>query len=168
MSSAAQTAEASAGLSDLQFTARYRVPFQFSRRVRESLKGGNFVASSSGSTLTDLDGNVLYDLTGSYGVNVFGNDFYQECMAAGVARAQELGPVLGALHPCVADNVERQVDWQHRCRLEFASIVRHKVRFPLRDNMVRIAEFAPACEFYFREAVVGGKPNNTLPNCMRK
>jgi glutamate-1-semialdehyde 2,1-aminomutase len=105
--SAAQTAEASEGLSDLQFTARYRVPFQFSRRVRESLKGGNFVASSSGSTLTDLDGNVLYDLTGSYGVNVFGNDFYKECMAAGAARAQALGPVLGALHPCVADNVTR-------------------------------------------------------------
>jgi glutamate-1-semialdehyde 2,1-aminomutase len=105
--SAAQTAEASEGLSDLQFTARYRVPFQFSRRVRESLKGGNFVASSSGSTLTDLDGNVLYDLTGSYGVNVFGNDFYKECMAAGVERAGALGPVLGALHPCVADNVAR-------------------------------------------------------------
>ena len=105
--SAAQTAEASEGLSDLQFTARYRVPFQFSRRVRESLKGGNFVARSSGSTLTDLDGNVLYDLTGSYGVNVFGNDFYKECMAAGAARAADLGPVLGALHPCVAENVAR-------------------------------------------------------------
>jgi len=105
--SAAQTAQASEGLSDLQFTARYRVPFQFSRRVRESLKGGNFVASSAGSTLTDLDGNVLYDLTGSYGVNVFGNDFYKECMAAGSARAAALGPVLGALHPCVAENVTR-------------------------------------------------------------
>jgi glutamate-1-semialdehyde 2,1-aminomutase len=103
--SAALTAEASEGLSDLQFTNRYRVPFPFSRRVRESLRGGNFVVSSSGSTLTDLDGNVFLDLTGSYGVNVFGNDFYKECMAAGMAATEALGPVLGALHPCVADNV---------------------------------------------------------------
>jgi glutamate-1-semialdehyde 2,1-aminomutase len=105
--SAALATEASEGLSDLQFTSRYRVPFPFSRRVRESLKGGNFVASSAGSTLTDLDGNVFLDLTGSYGVNVFGNDFYKSCMAAGVVAAEQLGPVLGALHPCVADNVAR-------------------------------------------------------------
>ena len=36
--------------------------------------------SSAGVTLTDLDGNVFYDLTGSYGVNIFGNDFYKECI----------------------------------------------------------------------------------------
>ena len=35
-------------ISDLQFTARYRVPFQFSRLVREHLGAGAFVQSSSG------------------------------------------------------------------------------------------------------------------------
>jgi glutamate-1-semialdehyde 2,1-aminomutase len=105
--SAALTAEVQDGISDLQFTSRYRVPFQFSRYVREHLKGGSFVTSSSGVTFTDLDGNRLYDLTGSYGVNVFGYDFYKECIARGSERVQDLGPVLGAYHPVVAYNVKR-------------------------------------------------------------
>ena len=36
----------------------------------------------TGVTVTDLDGNRFYDLTGSYGVNVFGYDFYKECIDA--------------------------------------------------------------------------------------
>ena len=63
--------------------------------------------SSAGVTVTDIDGNVFYDLTGSYGVNIFGNDFYKECIAQGEARARALGPVLGPYHPVVADNVRR-------------------------------------------------------------
>ena len=78
--SAKLTTEAAQGLSDLQFTRRYRVPFQFSRLVRERLKVGAFVQSSDGVMLTDLDGNRLYDLAGSYGVNVFGYDFYKQCI----------------------------------------------------------------------------------------
>jgi glutamate-1-semialdehyde 2,1-aminomutase len=105
--SAALTAEAAESISDLQFTGSYRVPFQFSRHVRQHLKGGSFLQSSSGVKVTDLDGNELYDLTGSYGVNVFGYDFYKECMAEGSARVQALGPVLGAYHPLVADNAKR-------------------------------------------------------------
>jgi glutamate-1-semialdehyde 2,1-aminomutase len=103
----ALTAEARAGISDLQFTSLYRVPFQFRDLVRRHLPVGAFVASSSGVTVTDLDGNVFYDLTGSYGVNVFGHDFYKECMAEGSARAAALGAVLGAYHPAVAENVRR-------------------------------------------------------------
>jgi len=105
--SAALTQQAATRISDLQLTARYRVPFQFSRYVRERLKPGGFVQASAGTTLTDLDGNRLYDLTGSYGVNVFGNDFYKQCIEAGSARVRELGPVLGPLHPLAADNAER-------------------------------------------------------------
>ncbi len=103
----ALTEEIEAQVSDLQFTGAYRVPFQFSRHVRENLKAGSFVASSSGVTVTDLDGNTCYDLTGSYGVNVFGYDFYKGCMARGNARVEALGPVLGAYHPLLADNVRR-------------------------------------------------------------
>ncbi|HUJ24801.1 MAG TPA: aminotransferase class III-fold pyridoxal phosphate-dependent enzyme [Myxococcales bacterium] len=105
--SAAATSQAAAGISDLQFTSAYRVPFQFSRRVRESLAAGAFVQSSSGVTMTDLDGNVLYDLTGAYGVNVFGSDFYKECMSRGSERVKDLGLALGPYHPVVADNVRR-------------------------------------------------------------
>jgi glutamate-1-semialdehyde 2,1-aminomutase len=101
------TAEAAGQISDLQFTQAYRVPFQYSRLVRENLGGGSFMQASSGVTLTDLDGNVFYDLTGSYGVNIFGNDFYKECIEAGEKRAHALGPVLGAYHPVVAENVRR-------------------------------------------------------------
>lgn len=104
---AAATAEIQAGLSDMQFTSRYRVPFQFSAFVRKHFKLGSVLESSAGPLVTDLDGNQLYDLTGSYGVNVFGYDFYKECMARGAERVRELGPVLGSLHPVVAYNVAR-------------------------------------------------------------
>ena len=83
------TAEAAERISDLQFTETYRVPFQYSRLVREHLGTSAFMQSSAGVTVTDLDGNVFYDLTGSYGVNIFGNDFYKECIAeAREARAR--------------------------------------------------------------------------------
>jgi glutamate-1-semialdehyde 2,1-aminomutase len=101
------TSEAASRISDLQFTQAYRVPFQYSRLVREHLGAGSFMQSSAGVTLTDPDGNVFYDLTGSYGVNIFGNDFYKECIASAEKRAQALGPVLGFYHPVVADNVRR-------------------------------------------------------------
>ena len=105
--SIALTAQAKDGVSDLQFTTAYRVPFQFSRFVQRHLPVGAFLAASSGVTLTDLDGNVFYDLTGSYGVNLFGQDFYKSCIERGAARVRDLGPVLGSYHPVVAENVAR-------------------------------------------------------------
>ena len=105
--SLAATATARDSISDLQFTSRYRVPFQFSRYLRDRSPVGGFVLSSAGVTLTDLDGNVFHDLTGSYGVNVFGNDFCKECMAQGAAQVRDLGPVLGSYHPVMLYNVKR-------------------------------------------------------------
>ncbi len=101
------TAEVVDAVSDLQFTSAYRVPFQYSHLVRRHLETGAFVRSSAGVTLTDLDGNRSYDLAGSYGVNLFGYDFYKECIERGVERVRDLGPVLGPYHPVVADNVRR-------------------------------------------------------------
>ncbi|GJE09758.1 aminotransferase class III-fold pyridoxal phosphate-dependent enzyme [Methylobacterium longum] len=95
------------GLSDLQFTGLYRVPFQYAGHVRAHLGAGAFAATSEGVTVTDLDGNVLYDLAGSYGVNLFGVNFYRACLEDGAARVSSLGPVLGPLHPVVAGNVAR-------------------------------------------------------------
>jgi len=105
--SLALSAETAEGLPDLQLTGHYRVPFQFGPVLRRHLKVGSFVQASEGVTLTDLDGNRFIDLTGSYGVNVFGHDFYKQCIAEGSALVQDLGPVLGSLHPVVARNVER-------------------------------------------------------------
>jgi len=101
------TQDAEDGISDLQFTSAYRVPFQFSRHVRQHLKAGSFLQASDGVMLTDLDGNRFYDLTGSYGVNVFGNDFYKSCIERATHDARALGPVLGAYHPAVAENVQK-------------------------------------------------------------
>lgn len=101
------TGEVQPWISDLQFTASYRVPFQFRRHVRRHLRIGAFLQSSAGVMVTDLDGNQFFDLTGSYGVNLFGYDFYKECIERAVERVRELGPVLGAYHPVVGDNVRR-------------------------------------------------------------
>lgn len=104
--SLALTAQAREGLSDLQLTGRYRVPFQFSAHVREQLPVGAFWESAEGVQLQDLDGQRFYDLTGSYGVNVFGVDFYKQCMEEGARIGAALGPVLGGYHPCVAENIQ--------------------------------------------------------------
>ena len=104
---AALTREVASAVSDLQFTARYRVPFQFGRMVRQHLQAGAFLESSCGATVTDVDGNHLLDVSGSYGVNLFGYDYYKGCIERGSALVRELGPVLGAYHPVVAYNVRR-------------------------------------------------------------
>jgi glutamate-1-semialdehyde 2,1-aminomutase len=103
----ARKGEIREAISDLQFTDAYRVPYQYSRLVREHLGAGVLLQSSSGVVLTDIDGNRFYDVAGSYGVNLFGYDFYKECIERGERRARELGPVLGLLHPVVADNARR-------------------------------------------------------------
>ncbi len=103
----ALSAELEEGISDVAFVNSYRVPFQFRRHVRESLKTGCVVAGTDGARVQDLDGNWSYDLGGAYGVNLFGVDFYKRCIERGVERAKELGPVLGAYHPVIADNVKR-------------------------------------------------------------
>ena len=105
--SIALTHSAREGISDLQFTGAYRVPFQFGPYLRQHLGLGSFVQRTDGVMVTDLDGQRFYDLTGSYGVNVFGHDFYKACIAQGSARAAELGPLLGNYHPAVAWNVEQ-------------------------------------------------------------
>ena len=105
-----QTSALAGSVSDLEFTSRYRVPFQFSGYVRRHLKSGSFVQSSDGVTVTDLDGNRFYDVTGSYGVNVFGYDFYKGCIERGAERVRDLGPVLGAYHPVTAHNVRRLLE----------------------------------------------------------
>lgn len=103
----ALTRQAREGLSDLQFTGAYRVPYQYGPYLRQHITLGAFVQRSDGVTVTDLDGQACLDLTGSYGVNVFGHEFYKSCIAEGSARAAALGPLLGSYHPAVASNVAR-------------------------------------------------------------
>jgi glutamate-1-semialdehyde 2,1-aminomutase len=104
--SLASTARAREALPDLQFTGSYRVPYQYGPHLREQLRVAAFLAASAGVQVEDLDGNAFYDLTGSYGVNLFGYDFYKACIEEAQAAARGLGPVLGAYHPCVLEVIE--------------------------------------------------------------
>jgi len=94
-------------VSDLQFTQQYRVPFPYRDFVSRRLRVGSMLQSSAAVLVSDLDGNWSYDLAGSYGVNLFGYEFYEECIDRGAERVRSLGPVLGAYHPLIEDNVTR-------------------------------------------------------------
>lgn len=96
-----------AGVSDGQFTSLYRVPFQYRTLVREHLRTPGVVDATQGVRIRDVDGNWYYDLTGAYGCNLFGYDFYKACIEEGAAMVRDLGPVLGPWHPVLADNVAR-------------------------------------------------------------
>ncbi len=93
------------GLSDLRFTDAGRVPFPFARVMREKFNLCSVVTASEGPKLRDLDGHWSLDVTGSYGVNVAGYDQYKDWMQKGWERVKDLGPVLGPLHPIVAENI---------------------------------------------------------------
>jgi glutamate-1-semialdehyde 2,1-aminomutase len=91
--------------SDLRFTDANRVPFPFARVMREKFNLCSVVTASEGPRLQNLDGQWTMDVSGSYGVNVAGFDRYKEWMQKGWERVKTLGPVLGPLHPVVADNI---------------------------------------------------------------
>lgn len=103
----AATTELGESISDVQFTSRYRVPYQFSRVAREHLPIGGVFERSEGIHLFDLDGNRLIDLTGSYGVNLLGTDRYKQLVDQGIEATRALGPVLGGFHPIIARNAQR-------------------------------------------------------------
>jgi len=94
-------------ISDVRFTNAYRVPFPYREMVSKHLKLAAITENTAGVKTQDIDGNWFYDLTGSYGVNVFGYDFYKDCMQQGLEEVKTLGPVLGAYHPLIKDNVDR-------------------------------------------------------------
>ena len=94
-----------ASFSDLRFTDANRVPFPFMRAMREKFNLCSVVTASKGPRLHDLDGHWSLDVGGSYGVNVAGFERYKEWMHKGWEQVKELGPVLGPLHPLVADNI---------------------------------------------------------------
>lgn len=94
-------------ISDVSFTGAYRVPFPFRAGLPDALQQPSVVDATDGTQIRDIDGHWRYDLTGSYGVNVFGYDFYKTCIAEAQAWVNDLGPVLGAYHPVVRDNAER-------------------------------------------------------------
>ncbi|BCA52882.1 hypothetical protein W02_00220 [Nitrospira sp. KM1] len=93
------------GLSDLRFTDAGRVPFPFARVMGNKFNLCSVVTASHDPKLLDIDGHWSLDVTGSYGVNVAGYDQYKEWMGKGWEQVKALGPVLGPLHPIVAENI---------------------------------------------------------------
>jgi glutamate-1-semialdehyde 2,1-aminomutase len=103
----ALSGELETDLPDLAFVNAHRVPFQYQKYIQDHMRIGSIVEETDGPRVRDLDGNWSYDLGGSYGVNLFGSDFYKRCIERAVERAGRLGLVLGAYHPIIADNVAR-------------------------------------------------------------
>ena len=162
----AATAEAREGLSDLQFTSAYRVPFQFVPVLREQLALGSFWARSEGAELVDLDGNHCIDLTGSYGVNVFGNDFYKSCIDEGWARTRDLGAVLGGYHPVMLENIRRLKEISGQDEVSFhmsgTEAVMQAVRLArYHTRKRRIVRFCGAYHGWWGEVQPG--PGNPVP-----
>jgi glutamate-1-semialdehyde 2,1-aminomutase len=93
------------GFSDLRFADANRVPAPFARVMRERFNLCAVATASDGPRLQDLDGRWTLDVSGSYGVNVAGVSRYKEWMSRGLERVRDLGPVLGPLHPVVAENI---------------------------------------------------------------
>ncbi|WJG09610.1 aminotransferase class III-fold pyridoxal phosphate-dependent enzyme [Aliiglaciecola sp. LCG003] len=93
-------------VSDVRFTSRYRIPFPYSQHLGKAFKLGSIVEQSDGPRIKDKDGNWRFDLSGSYGVNVFGYDFYKSCMDVGFEKVKALGPALGSYHPLITENVQ--------------------------------------------------------------
>jgi glutamate-1-semialdehyde 2,1-aminomutase len=153
-------------ISDMALTARYRVPLQFSALVRRDLRMGSFWTRAEGVSLIDADGQRFYDLTGSYGVNVFGLDFYKETMAQGQSRALALGPVLGGYAPELTEVVPRLLDLSGMDEVSFhmsgTEAVMQAVRMArYHTGRKKIVRFAGAYHGWWDDVQPG--PGNPMP-----
>lgn len=162
----AASRELATSLSDLQLIGRNRVPFPFRELAGTCLPVASIMTESSGSRLRDLDGNWLYDLGGSYGVNLFGEAVYKRCVERGVERVSKLGLVLGTYHPIVADNVARLRALSGMDEVTFhmsgTEAVMQAVRVArYRSRRSHVVRFAGAYHG-FSEGVQAG-PGNPLP-----
>jgi glutamate-1-semialdehyde 2,1-aminomutase len=92
--------------SDLRFSDASRVPYPFARAMRDTFSLFSVVTASRGPYLQNLDGHWTLDVSGSYGLNVAGFERYKEWIEKGWDRVRDLGPVLGPVHPVVAENIE--------------------------------------------------------------
>ncbi len=164
--SLAQSAQAKTMLSDLQLTSRYRVPFQFRAVVEKNLTVGSFYNETQGVWLKDLDGQAYIDVSGSYGVNLFGQDFYKKCIEEGSATVHALGPLLGGYHPCVLDNARRITELSgmdevtfHMSGTEAVMQAVRVARYQTRRN--KIVRFTSAYHGWWDDVQPG--PGNPMP-----
>lgn len=101
------TAVLKQGFSDIRFTDASRVPPPFAAVMRDRVNLSAIVTESRGPWLHQVTGEWTIDVSGSYGLNVAGWEKYKEWISRGWDEVRALGPVLGAVHPLVADNISR-------------------------------------------------------------
>ena len=103
----AMTKEAAEEISDLHFTETYRVPFQYSRLVREYLgtsPSWNRPPASPSPMSTATPSTTSPAPTASTSSATTST---RSASTGAEKRAHALGPVLGPYHPVVAENVKR-------------------------------------------------------------
>ncbi len=164
--SLATTKQAKVFLSDLQLTSRYRVPFQFRKVIENNIVIGSFYKETEGVWLKDLDDQSFIDVSGSYGVNLFGQDFYKKRIEEGSAMVHALGPVLGGYHPCVLDNARRIAEISgmdevtfHMSGTEAVMQAVRVARYQTRRN--KIVRFTSAYHGWWDDVQPG--PGNPMP-----
>ena len=82
-------------LPDTRLTSRYRVPIPFADVVNQHLPIGSVWKHTEPKHLVDLDDNRMIDLTGSYGVNLLGHDFYTQNVMHAADAQYASGMLLG-------------------------------------------------------------------------
>merc|ERR1719235_178489 len=78
----------------------------FQKVTNDSLNMLTVAQRTEGTEIVDVDGCRFLDSGGSYGVNCFGHSRFKQFMNKGNDLAQELGPLLGPMHPVVIDNIK--------------------------------------------------------------
>jgi len=97
--------ELATSFSDLRFAASNRAFLPFARVLQANLDPCTIITATDGTDFVDVDGVRSTDISGSYGVNVFGYERFKTFLADGLSRVRDVGCVLGPLHPLVLENV---------------------------------------------------------------
>jgi glutamate-1-semialdehyde 2,1-aminomutase len=92
--------------SDLRFMSSNRVFLPFQKKIEGWCDPCTVIDRVDGPYLVDVDGHRLLDVSGSYGVNVCGYDRYKKFMKDGAKMIEDIGCVLGPVHPILKDNIE--------------------------------------------------------------
>lgn len=93
-------------MSDVRFISG-RCFFAFNDVVGSYLDPSMALEKTDRMHVTDIDGNVAMDISGSYGVNVCGYEKYKDFIEEGWNSAKSKGLFLGSLDAIVLDNIAR-------------------------------------------------------------
>lgn len=135
--------ELARSFSDLRFAAANRAFLPFARVLQANLDPCTVITATDKTDFVDVDGVRSTDISGSYGVNVFGYERFKTFLADGMQRVQEVGCVLGPLHPLVLENVRmlkaisgKEEVSMHMSGTEAVMCATRLCRFNTRRNLV--------------------------------